>query len=188
MHHSGLLPYLQTAQALSMCPPTEADWLRTPGSMTQRLLQASEGTLKVILLRQGWSTAFPEECVQLGLVPRTRVLLRETLLSGYGVPWIFARSIFPQKLFTEGDRWLIHALDHTPIGHLLYRHPHMHRSPLQFARLDARHSDYQRARLFVQNLPESLWARRSCFYLHHKPLLVSEVLLPALGKKSCDNP
>jgi len=32
----------------------------------------------------------------------------------------------------------------------------------------------------LAQMPESVWGRRSVFYLHKKPLLVNEVFLPSI--------
>ena len=39
---------------------------------------------------------------------------------------------------------------------------------------------YQGAAAVLSNPPDRLWARRSLFYLHDAPLLVTEVFLPEI--------
>jgi chorismate--pyruvate lyase len=166
------------------CPPLISDWLQTSGSMTKRLLAASSDTLEVQVLEQSWQWARPEEYHFLGIKQRTRVLVREVFLCGHGEPWIFARSIFPQTLFTGPDRWLLNCLDTRPIGPFLYRHQHMKRRFEQFAKLHPKHWEYQNLTRYFKAEDESLWARRACFYLYDKPLMVSEIILPALRNQN----
>ena len=59
-------------------------------------------------------------------------------------------------------------------------HPLVKRKPLHYKALRSAHPLYKRATAVLNNPPGRLWARRSLFYLHDAPLLVTEVLLPEI--------
>ena len=62
----------------------------------------------------------------------------------------------------------------------MFTDPLVSRGPLEFVRIDARHPLGRRARqVFGRGFPV-LWARRSRFVKRGRPLLVTEVFLPAL--------
>lgn len=171
--------WLQKKDAVkAQCSDSLYDWLMTQGSMTERLLEATAQTLEVQLLGQSWQNVKDGELNLLGYQDHTTALVRESLLCGYGKPWIYARSVFPKRLFTHEEANLEQRLDKTPIGKILYQHPNMRRSEVEVAQLTQHHEDYQKAILFSQNKLGSLWARRVVFYLNQKPLLVNEIFLP----------
>ncbi len=67
-----------------------------------------------------------------------------------------------------------------PLAEALFADPLVHRNPLEFRRVDARHPLWKRARrVFGRELP-ALWARRSLFRRRGRPLMVTEVFLPEI--------
>ena len=141
-------------------------WLLDPGSLTQRLVNASQGNFRVEVIRQGWYHPTRSEAKALGMRPRQLAIIREVQLIGNGQPWVFARSVIPATTLTGKQREL-NFIGSRSLGTILFRDPTMRRGPLQISRLKLRDGD-------------AAWARRSLFYLSEKPLLVSEVFLPAL--------
>lgn len=139
--------------------PALKGWLRDRGSLTERLLEKSDGAFRVELLGQYWGRACRDEANILGISPRHRVMIREVILHGKNTPWVYARSILPVSSL---DRSLRHLkrLGTKPLGALLFSDPHMTRSPIEVTRTTRG------------------WGRRSVFYLHNEPLLVSEIFLP----------
>jgi len=144
--------------------PALKRWLRDRGSLTERLLEKSGGAFRVEVLGQYWGRARLDEARALGINPRHRVMVREVCLHGNNTPWVYARSILPAKSL---DRSLRHLkrLGTRPLGALLFRDPHMQRSPIEVTCV------------------QQGWGRRSVFYLHQQPLLVSEVFLPTFPLK-----
>ena len=72
------------------------------------------------------------------------------------------------------------GLGNRSLGSLLFRHPLVQRQSLHYKALRYHHPLYQSAAAVLNNPPHSLWARRSLFYLHNAPLLVTEVFLPEI--------
>ncbi len=148
------------SKADSRVPTIWRDWLADAGSLTQRLIDASDGNLSVAVLKQSLEVPRLSERQLLGLGDRRRAMVREVVLYGNNQPWVFARSILPLTTLTGRLRKL-RQLSNQPLGELLFKDPSMRREPVQFARFDS-----------------ASWGRRSVFRLDNKPLLVAEVFLP----------
>ena len=160
---------------VSRLPAGFRDWLLNSGSLTRRLQQASDGQLTVEVLNQSVQVPSYSERRALGLAPRRLALIREVLLFGRGVPWVFARSVIPLQTLTGHLRKLRH-LDNRPLGALLFSDPTMRREPLEWACFPGNNSESLNPKL--PSFDQSIWGRRSVFRLSNKPLLVCEVFLP----------
>lgn len=155
--------------------PFWRDWLLDQGSLTERLIAASGGEFSVRVLSQSLQRPSLSERRALSLPEHRLALVREVILSGAGVPWVFARSVIPLQTLTGRLRRLRH-LDSRPLGALLFSDPTMSREPLQWACIDF---DSQSLSPQVASLNQPVWGRRSVFKLSAKPLLVCEVFLPS---------
>ena len=149
-------------------------WLSDTGSLTQRLLDASDGNLKVQLLRQELQQPRLSERQALGLSPRRLALIREVVLLGNDQPWVYARSIIPLSTLTGRLRRLRH-LDNRPLGALLFQDPTMTREPVEVACHTPANAQLPHA---MGSIHAPMWGRRSIFRLDNKPLLVGEIFLP----------
>ncbi len=164
---SGQLPY-------SVRP-----WLLDKGSLTQRLIKASQGQFKVKVLSQQWQQPRRSEAVLLGMRAREIAIIREVVLLCAGQPWVFARSVMPASSLTGRLRQLRRFNDRS-LGEMLFRDPSMRRQPFQIAVIDG-HSK-QLPEQLRQDQP--LWSRRCRFELADKPIMVSEVFLHNFRLKS----
>jgi chorismate--pyruvate lyase len=156
-------------------PPFWRDWLMDTGSLTQRLLDASDGQFKVEVLSQSLQRPSLSERRALSLPEHRLALVREVILRGRGVPWVFARSVIPLQTLTGRLRKLRH-LDSSPLGALLFSDPTMTREPLEWACIEP-NGESLTAPLEYADKP--VWGRRSVFKLSAKPMLVCEVFLPS---------
>ena len=169
-------PHWQTAKILRwQAPKRLKSWLLGRGSLTSGLVEASAGDFRVEVLSQSVANVYPSERQLLGLKSGQRALVREVILLGCGQPWVFARSILPLSTLT-GRLRALRRLDSRPLGHHLFSFPNMRRGNIELAQI-GRQERYLPAAYRSANQP--LWGRRSAFYLDSKPLLVSEVFLPA---------
>ena len=157
-------------------PAALQDWLSDSGSLTARLIAKSEQQFKVEVVRQIIGIPHLNERQALGMQRPTRALIREVMLCGKGAPWVFARSILPLTSLTGSLRHL-RKQGNRPLGAFLFSQPELTRSAIEVARINRDHA-YIPADLLKN---QQLWGRRSVFYLQQKPLLVSEVFLPALA-------
>lgn len=153
-------------------PFDHRNWLLNPGSLTARLLKASNNRLQVKILRQQLLCPYLSEARLLDVPPKQLALIREVILCGHGQAWVFARSILPLTTLTGRLRAMRH-LDNRPLGALLFKDPSMHRGTIEVAKISPHHHYLPKA---LQG-NATLWGRRSTFYLDNKPLMVSEVFL-----------
>jgi chorismate lyase len=142
-------------------------WLTDRGSLTRRLVQASQHSFSVERLRQGWQTMRPSEQVCLQQPAHHWALIREVMLRGHQQDWVFARSIIPRNTL-RGRHRALRSLGNQSLGSWLFSDPSIQRGDLEICRLEDQHSVY--------------WARRSIFRLEGQPLLVIEVFLPSLRR------
>jgi chorismate--pyruvate lyase len=178
-HFSDQLIWRQPVLGQAGKVPQELrDWLLDSGSLTQRLQQASDDQFSVQVLSQSLQLPGLSERQVLGLAPRRLALIREVVLFGRGVPWVFARSVIPLQTLTGRLRKL-RRLDSRPLGALLFTDPTMTREPLEWACINANNSIPLTAQL--PTFDEVLWGRRSVFKLSAKPLLVCEIFLPSFN-------
>ncbi|CNE53687.1 chorismate lyase [Yersinia nurmii] len=136
-----------------------ADWLMELGSMTRRFEQHCqrvhiEPKLECFITRD----ELGEEAEHLPV--SQRYWLREVILYGDAQPWLLGRTVVPEETLSGSDRALV-DLGTVPLGRYLFSG-------------DALTRDY-----IQTGLQEKLWARRSLLRLSGKPLLLTEVFLPA---------
>ena len=167
----------QPARA-SAAPEEWRPWLLHQGSLTLKLQQDFPGTFKVEVLRHDWGIPRLDERRMLDLhdCTCTSASIREVLLTCNDQPKVFARSILPATSLQGRNRCLLQLKDR-PLGEVLFADPGLKRGKIEIASLAAR--------TFNHCLPfdyddQTVWGRRSVFYLSGQPILVSEFFLPDL--------
>jgi chorismate--pyruvate lyase len=153
-------------------PSSCRHWLLDDSSLTVRLIELNLGEFRVQRLYQGWQLPLLSESKLLGVPARQRALVREVGLMLAGRTVVFARSVFPIASLS-GDLTRLRYLQNRSLGAILFKHPGMHRSPFELARM-AGDSDYLPPQL-QQDVPA--WGRRSRFVIAGRSLMVSEVFL-----------
>ena len=159
--------------------PAMQAWLTNAGSLTARLIDYSDGQFKVQVVRQIIGIPRLDERRVLGMKQPTLALIREVILCGREEPWVFARSLLPLTSLTGRLRHL-RKQGTRPLGAFLFSQPQITRSAIAVARISRDHA-YVPAALAGAT---PLGGRRLVFTLQQlscrqKPLLVSEVFLPA---------
>lgn len=155
-------------------------WLRDHGSLTLRIQQRCTA-FSVCNVRNRLAATGYDETALLGLPPRQRIYTREVFLHADGRPVVFAHSVAaPRHL--RGAWRALQNLGNKPLGALLFAHPLVVRASLHYKALKPHHVLYHRAAKVLGAAPKRLWARRSLFFLHDAPLLVTEVFLPDILK------
>jgi chorismate--pyruvate lyase len=145
-------------------PYHQRHWVLDRGSLTKRLIQASNGHFKVKIDRQVWALPSLDERRLLKLPAGQHALIREVSLLCHDVVWVKARSVIPKQTLTGPEKQLAY-LGSRPLGAFLFRSKTMQRGPLQIAS-------------FRHKRQKNVSARRSVFFLHAKPILVSEFFMP----------
>ncbi|MDD4964934.1 MAG: chorismate lyase [Gallionella sp.] len=160
------------------CPAALHPWLHDHGSLTQRIQQRCS-QFAVHPIRSGLARIAYDEAALLGIPPHQLAYSREVFLYADGQPVVFAHSTLAAADL-RGAWAAVSQLGNKPLGTLLFSHPLIRRMPLHFKALRPHHPLYRRAIAHLPYRPSHLWARRSLFYLHHAPLLVTEVFLPEI--------
>ncbi|KAA1051578.1 chorismate lyase [Pseudocitrobacter sp. 73] len=160
MTHPALtqLRALNYFDAIPSLDAEQLDWLLLEDSMTKRFEQY--GVVSVTLIDEGFVTrdAIAEE---LPLLPdEQRYWLREILLCVDGVPWLAGRTVVPESTLS-GPELALQQLGKTPLGRYLFTSSMLTRDFIEIGC----HAD--------------LWGRRSRLRLSGKPLLLTELFLPA---------
>ena len=120
-----------------------------------------------------------DEYLALGRAFRELAFVREVVLHSLGKPVVLAHSVASRRDLDGAWREL-RGLGTRPLAMMLFNDPRVRRHPFEFARVDRRHPLWKRAsQLCGRELP-TLWARRSLFMRRGRPLLVTEVFMPAL--------
>ena len=160
-------------------PADISEWLFDQGSLTRRVIQACDKAFRVEVISQGYARPMLNEAIRLGMSHSGTALIREVYLYCGDTPWIYARTIIPKKTLTGTTRHLAH-LGTKPLGAVLFADPNMQRDEVEVAEIREHQRMFNRATNKLVDKPESIWGRRSVFYLDNKGLLVSEVFLPVI--------
>ncbi|HET9700081.1 MAG TPA: chorismate lyase [Burkholderiales bacterium] len=153
-------------------------WLADRGSLTRRLKDRCP-RFGVRPLRQDLGRPFSDEREWLRLGRSEMALVREVYLLCGGAPVVFAHSVLvPEDL--RGVWNSVSRQGAKPLGEALFSDPRVERAPLEYRELGRHHPLYRRACAALAQPPARLWARRSLFTLRSRPLLVTEVFLPAV--------
>jgi chorismate--pyruvate lyase len=160
------------------CATGLSPWLRDRGSLTQRIQQRCT-RFAVRGVRSGLARIALDEAALLDVAPQHLAYSREVFLYADDIPVVFAHSACARQ-HLRGAWSAVRGLGNKPLGALLFAHPLVERKPLHYKALRSAHPLYRRATAMLGNPPGRLWARRSLFYLHGAPLLVTEVFLPEI--------
>lgn len=153
-------------------------WLRDHGSLTLRIQQRCTH-FSVRKLCNGLARIARDESALLGIAPQQLAWSREVFLYADDQPVVFAHSTCAAR-HLRGAWQAVRELGNKPLGAVLFSHPLISRRPLHYKALHAHHPLYRRAAGILTAPPDRLWARRSLFYLHDEPLLVTEIFLPEI--------
>jgi chorismate lyase len=155
----SILPPIEWLPECAPISVVVSDWLMESGSMTCRFEQHCS-YVRVEPQRECFIT--PDQLTEeMAYLPYSeRYWLREIVLLGDGQPWLLARTVVPQETLTGPDQALV-DLGTLPLGRYLFSSDHLTRDYIHIGRCQA------------------LWGRRSRLCLAGKPLLLTELFLPA---------
>lgn len=142
-------------------------WLTTKGSLTAALMGLSNGSFAVHVLNQQVTIPFAHEQTKLARPLSRAAMVREVELRIHGQAVVYARSIIPLALISNGRNGLAN-LGRTPLGHLLFRDGRIRISKRQFAHIEHNSTIIQ--------------ARRTPYEYQGATILVSEFFLPSFNQ------
>jgi chorismate--pyruvate lyase len=174
--------FLRTAVPADLC-----DWLLDTASLTLRLQQWCPGRFEVRVLSQQWGLPAPSESQALGMRRGCRAIIRQVQLLCDGRPWIYARTVIPVTSLRGRLRRLANP-GTQPLGGVLFADPGMQRGIVELACIRRGEALYHAAMSSTRQRTPAIWGRRSVFTIARKPLLVSEIFLPAFPAASGSKP
>lgn len=139
--------------------PPLLDWLLEEDSMTRRFEQHCH-QVTVELIRESFITADEIPAEAEFLPADARFWLREIVLCGDGEPWLIGRTVVPESTL-NGPEQMLQNLGTRPLGRYLFSSSTLTRDFIAPGQIDG------------------LWGRRSRLRLSGKPLLLTELFLPA---------
>ncbi len=180
MNQAMTRPYRRTG-GIVVRPPSElTGWLVDEDSLTRRLRDWADGDVRVEVVEQSRRRPFREERRLLGLAPAEWAVVREVVLHCAGRPSVFARTVMPGRTLRGPQRRLARLGDR-PLGEALFSDPGAERGPLEVFEL--RPGERLHAAIGALAEGQHLWGRRSLFWFGDRPLLVSEIFLPAMRRR-----
>lgn len=162
-------------------PTAMRHWLVYKGSLTRRLQAHCQPHFRVDHLGSRWSKPLTDEARLLALPLDAFAYQREVRLCDGDETLVYARTVVPTESY-QGLRHQLESMGNRSLGELLFTDPSAQRGPIEIARLTTRHPLYQQAVRHCHEQPHSLWARRSCFWLSGKLILVNEIFLPTVNR------
>ncbi|MFT6926870.1 MAG: chorismate--pyruvate lyase [Psychromonas sp.] len=160
------------------CSKKLLDWLLDQNSLTIKL-QALSGNFQV-KVRQQVTVSRSKDLLSSYFSDENKVLVREVLLICNNKPVVFAQTEIPFTTLTDQQAKLA-EIGSDSLGTFLFQDPSMKRDKIEVAQFPVSSAVHQLCIDLNQEVDFPLWGRRSLFYVNNKPLLVSEVFLPALG-------
>jgi len=160
-------------------PEQDLRWLLDPASLTRRIQSVCHRQFRVDVLNQGFQRPHLNELQVLGMRAPDWGFVREVQLLCGQQAWVFARTVIPRGTLTGPYRRLT-RLKSRPLGAFLFADPTMERGPVEIARLTPGDKLFPVAMNRLEDDSQEIWGRRSVFTLSGKPLLVSEIFLPAI--------
>lgn len=161
-------------------PNYMASVLLDTGSSTQWLRAACGKTLKLKVINQAWKALVNSEYQLLKIRNRSYALVREVEIRGHGKPWMLARAVFPRTTLIGHTKFISKHLDDRPLGDLLFQEPTLKRSAFELSLMNLSTCEYSFVHPYSKKIKQPQWARRSIFWYHQKPILLTEIFLPAL--------
>ncbi len=181
-YRSKLLKYEPNWQSTSTSwlkkPPAQIrDWLQESGSLTRRLKLLCGLEFNVSLQYQHWARPTLGERQRLGLRDSDYAVIREVLLRRQNDVLVVARTVIPRHMLVGRQRHLI-SLGTKPLGEVIFSEPGLKRSELEIAPLKPQ--SFQPNLVQTIDNTQTIWGRRTSYFIHRKPILISEIFLPAL--------
>jgi len=108
-----------TANAIAKIDTPWKSWVQDTGSLTSALVELSDDNFQEVL-RQRVHVPYFHEQKKMGWPLNRAAMIREVELKIHDTPVVFARSILPLALISNGRNGLAN-LGRTPLGHLLFK-------------------------------------------------------------------
>ena len=161
--------------------PLIEEWLVKPRILSKALRRAVN-SIQVKVLDQRFVKALDDEYAVLNMQENELPFVRQVLLMGDNeLPLTYGRVVIPPRTY-QANLQAFEKLGERPIGEtLLYNNPDVTRSEFAYSAYIAGYPIWDFIYQHLKDMPpQTLWARRSVFYIKENPLLITEVFLPFL--------
>lgn len=149
----------------------QKEWLFDQGSLTKKLVQRSQHKFSLEILSESQQYLREDEYKILNISSLSFQWVREVVLKGNNIPWVYARSVILFDELLKKDPENLKNIGKQPLGSILFDAKNFLRSAIEVVAYPREHLP------FSCQLP-FLWARRSCFENKIYTILVQEVFLP----------
>ena len=163
---------------VKQCPEKISSWLYDVNSLTQKL--ESKCQRFHVQIRQQRKVNATTPALSGYFNHDETLLLREVFLCCDNVPVVFAQTEIPLSTLNH-EQTKLTDIGSQSLGNILFQDPSMKRGTIEVAQFSKTSQLNALCEPLNQSCEYPLWARRSLFYLNNKPLLVSELFLPASG-------
>jgi len=150
-----------SSQSLVLHPEMQL-LLSNRGSLTQQLIEVSNGTFRVHTTEQAWRIVLGLSLRKLfgPVAPSHKFWSRKSVLLCNRKPVVLAHSLMPAHA-AMSDLCQVLDLGEQPLGEFLFSQGGLKREAFQYAQSE-----------------QGYWGRRSIFHLDSKPIMVAEFFLP----------
>lgn len=156
------LNWIEPGSPSSVLGPAMQLFLSDRGSLTQQLIEVSNGSFRVHTTQQVWRSALGQSLRKLfGPVATShKFWSRKSVLLCDREPVVLAHSLMPAHA-VKSELGQVLDLGEQPLGDFLFSQDSLKRDAFQFAQSK-----------------QGYWGRRSIFHLKSKPIMVAEFFLP----------
>lgn len=177
-HHFEPVWHAEKRMSKSKIPEGLIGWLLDNTSLTQRLKAICHDSFSVRILAQGWARPMLNEARKLKIHESKHAFIRQVYLFCHQQPVVFARTVIPARTIRGRMRRLTN-LGTKPLGEVLFNDPKIQRQDKEIAKICVEHTLHRLAMRHQPKQKQAIWGRRSIFTYHKKPILLSEIFLPA---------
>ncbi|MFC3701901.1 chorismate--pyruvate lyase family protein [Reinekea marina] len=139
-------------------------WLFLPGSLTEALRQRTDN-FSVAVIEETLINSTDPSLNAAHTKEKAEYFSRKVALKNHQEIWVMAHTLIPTTSLKQGLAELS-TLQERPLGELLFADDTVRKSPTEITHFD------------------TLWGRRSRYWLREQPLLVTEYFLPELIRQS----
>ena len=152
-------------------------FLFSEGSLTQLIQNNCSGFFNVQVLSETHNKAMDDEATLLSINIDESCFIRKSLLKNDEQTLVYARTVIPEKTLTGNEE--LTTLGDKPLGDVLFSDESTYRSEIRYAKIPVDCEIYSEATKGL-NITSELWGRQSLLYIEQKPLLITEIFLPAI--------
>ncbi|MCH9698494.1 MAG: chorismate lyase [Gammaproteobacteria bacterium] len=170
--------------AIKQASHPQQSWIKEAGSLTRRLKKLCGHEFNVNLQYQHWTRPAFSEQKNLAMRNAELANIREVILQYGTTPLVVARTVIPRQMLNGSLRHLI-SLGNKPLGEVIFAEPGLTRRSFEVCVFDS--GLFRQQSIRQHCVDQRIWGRRSCYVVHGKPILISEIFLPTLLALEADS-